>query len=371
MISKIIMKYYSLLNEEKHQRYKSWEHCYKFFRKHKEFLTEEQKDHAALHLAFYLASWGMYRGSSFLLQKDYKVHKYAIDVLLDSKYDLLWDMDLSNYKLHNKYSELLFKLKSELTNSYRKNIKYINGEEKDINITDTLSTKILLGTIGCIPAYDRYFVEGLKFHGFKYRKFNQNSFKELIDFYNLFKDEFNRLKIKTESDGLEYPEMKLIYMYFWQVGYLLDESNKISSNDLEIIKNNSLEFKNELNKKNTPIINEKDVIKNKSYKIPVWKMVKEAVEHMDGEFTKQEIKDYIFETYGEVNEGTIDCQILIASVNRNSRVNWYVNKKERISNGKYDFIYDREDGYLEKYYPDRHGMWEIKRIDGKYCVKKC
>lgn len=31
-------------------------------------------DYLSLQLAFYLASWGMYRGSSFLLQKYYRVH---------------------------------------------------------------------------------------------------------------------------------------------------------------------------------------------------------------------------------------------------------------------------------------------------------
>jgi hypothetical protein len=31
------------------------------------------RDHAALQLGFYLASWGMYGGSSFLLQYDYTV----------------------------------------------------------------------------------------------------------------------------------------------------------------------------------------------------------------------------------------------------------------------------------------------------------
>ena len=31
-------------------------------------------DYLSLQLAFYLASWGMYRGSSFLIQKDYRVH---------------------------------------------------------------------------------------------------------------------------------------------------------------------------------------------------------------------------------------------------------------------------------------------------------
>ena len=49
-------------------------------------------DYLSLQLAFYLASWGMYRGSSFLLQKDYKVHEAVVKELLDSKYNCLFGL---------------------------------------------------------------------------------------------------------------------------------------------------------------------------------------------------------------------------------------------------------------------------------------
>lgn len=38
-----------------------------------------------MHLAFYLASWGMLRGSSFLLQKDYLIHNYFIEEVVMNK----------------------------------------------------------------------------------------------------------------------------------------------------------------------------------------------------------------------------------------------------------------------------------------------
>ena len=50
----------------------SWEHCFRVFRDARTAPSPDY-DYLSLHLAFYLASWGMYRGSSFLLQKDYKV----------------------------------------------------------------------------------------------------------------------------------------------------------------------------------------------------------------------------------------------------------------------------------------------------------
>ena len=52
-------------------RSRSWEHCYRVFRDARTDPSPDY-DYLSLHLAFYLASWGMYRGSSFLLQKDYR-----------------------------------------------------------------------------------------------------------------------------------------------------------------------------------------------------------------------------------------------------------------------------------------------------------
>ena len=42
-------------------RSRSWEHCYRVFRDVRSDPSPDY-DHLSLHLAFYLASWGMYRG---------------------------------------------------------------------------------------------------------------------------------------------------------------------------------------------------------------------------------------------------------------------------------------------------------------------
>jgi hypothetical protein len=42
-------------------------------------------------MAFYLASWGMYRGSSFLLWKDYLIHQEVVDNIIAKKH--LQDID--------------------------------------------------------------------------------------------------------------------------------------------------------------------------------------------------------------------------------------------------------------------------------------
>lgn len=64
-----IRTYFNETIKDSHGRYLSWCHCYNAFKENRSNRDEKTVDYLALHLAFYLASWGMYRGSSFLLQK--------------------------------------------------------------------------------------------------------------------------------------------------------------------------------------------------------------------------------------------------------------------------------------------------------------
>lgn len=93
------IKFYKELKEDKNGRYRSWEYCYKIFNEAHKANNVDDKfiDYLCLNLAFYLASWGMYRGSSFLLQRDYKVHKPIVEELLKEKYNCLWEIKTSDY----------------------------------------------------------------------------------------------------------------------------------------------------------------------------------------------------------------------------------------------------------------------------------
>jgi hypothetical protein len=90
MIQGKIQTYYKGMLGE-HHRYRSWEHCYAYFRKSKIEGALANLDHAAIQLGFYLASWGMYRGSSFLLQHTYTVHKGVIEQLASRRFSVLWE----------------------------------------------------------------------------------------------------------------------------------------------------------------------------------------------------------------------------------------------------------------------------------------
>lgn len=194
--------------------YLSWEHCYNFFS------TDPQDyDLASLHLAFYLASWGMYRGSSFLRQKDYKVHRPIVEELLKPEYKQIRAISLDALDPASSGSgeliSLIMKLVEWVKNCYP---TYIGHERRHINVTDTLATKILMGTLGCIPAYDRYFIEGLKAEGLSFSYLNRKNFAEMVGYCQKHRSTFLAAQQQISHDELNYPIMKVIDMYFWQIG---------------------------------------------------------------------------------------------------------------------------------------------------------
>ena len=68
-------------------------------------------------LMFYLASWGMYRGSSFLLQKDYKIHIPVVEEVLKTKYNILFGVNCENL-FDKEVQSLLQELSQFLTRYY-------------------------------------------------------------------------------------------------------------------------------------------------------------------------------------------------------------------------------------------------------------
>ncbi len=104
-------------------------------------------------------------------------------------------------------------------------------------------------------------------------------------------------------------------------------------------------------------------------KLYVWQMIKEAVENIGGKATYSEIKEYIKDKYGEVNESTINCQIIVCTVNHPSRIHYPENRNPRIANSKYDFLFSTGRGRVELYDPEKHGTWEIRKDEyGKLIV---
>lgn len=170
--AKAISKYLGNTNESNH-RYRSWEHCYIAFNIAWQNRMEGKipdYDLLCLHLSCYLSSWGMLR-NSFLLERDYKTHLGIVKILFeDPEYERLWCFpinqhdDKQNTQILKDYWNTIKQAWGGFTETYAINGKEsANGGKK--YITDTLITKILLGTCACIPATDRFYKTGVRFSG--------------------------------------------------------------------------------------------------------------------------------------------------------------------------------------------------------------
>ena len=198
-------------------RSRSWEHCYRVFRDAR-IDPSPDCDYLSLHLAFYLASWGMYRGSSFLLQKDYKVHTPIVKEILKPEYDCLFGVACADLR-EPEVQERLKNVSDNIANHFGPIRNEVAGRKVASSVSPVLITKILMGTLGCVPAYDRFFEEGARHLGLKEKSYKKNSLLELADIYEAHNDRLEEARRGMRTDDLIYPQMKLLDMGFWQVGF--------------------------------------------------------------------------------------------------------------------------------------------------------
>lgn len=200
------------IHNDCNHRYRSWEYCYRVFSEPCDF-SRERLDYLALHLAWYLGSWGMLR-NSFLQDKDYKIHIPVVEILMDSQWEELRGLSAEKF-VESASVDTVINLVGEINSCYQ---KYAGGIP-----TNTLLTKIVLGTIGCIPAYDRYFVYAVRKTRVASGTFNKRSLFQLGKFYLEHNDEMEALRLLCPSEIISYPPAKVIDMCFF--GYGLKHDN--------------------------------------------------------------------------------------------------------------------------------------------------
>jgi hypothetical protein len=88
------------------ERYTSFDYCFNYFQSFRESGTikdishEKNMQESCLQLGFYLASWGMFRGSSTLLQKSLKIFIPVINLIASTDAEI-WDIDADRYTPDN------------------------------------------------------------------------------------------------------------------------------------------------------------------------------------------------------------------------------------------------------------------------------
>jgi len=142
-------------------RYTSFDYCFNHFQSHREqgripaLAAGSGMQLSCLHLGFYLASWGMYRGSAALLQRSLRQLAPVVEIIADAPQGV-WEADADDYS--DRVCVELLELAGRLRREFPK------------RPTDTLITKTMLGVFGCVPAFDQYVVKGSRL-----RTFNRSS----------------------------------------------------------------------------------------------------------------------------------------------------------------------------------------------------
>jgi hypothetical protein len=153
-------------------RYASFDYCFNYFQSFKEkdcpqkLADCDNIQISCLQLGFYLASWGMFRGSSFLFWSSIRYLMRLIENIANFDKNI-WEIDVDRYSKEN--INLLLDCRSMIISSL--------GAAN--NPTDTLVTKIMLGVFGNAPAFDDNFCKGLKLK----KSLDRHSIGFIAEFY--------------------------------------------------------------------------------------------------------------------------------------------------------------------------------------------
>jgi len=191
-------------------RYTSFDYCFNHFQSHREqglvsALAEgPAMQLSCLHLGFYLASWGMYRGSTSLLQRSLRQLAPVVEAIADSP-EGVWKADADDYS--DAVCTELLEFAERLRRAFRE------------RPTDTLVTKVMLGVFGCVPALDQYVIKGSGL-----RTLNRSSLEWLARFYAANREVIDRNRIATldfdtgKATRRLYSRAKVIDMVFFVEG---------------------------------------------------------------------------------------------------------------------------------------------------------
>lgn len=93
----------------------------------------------------------------------------------------------------------------------------VKAQEARCPVSSTRITKILMETMGCVPAYDRYFIEGIKRQKTATGTYNINSILKLVKFYEDNHGTLEEVRLGLRIGEIQYPQMKLLDMGFWHL----------------------------------------------------------------------------------------------------------------------------------------------------------
>lgn len=173
-----------------HGRERSWDFCYNYFQASP--LPTKEMELSCLQLGYYLASWGMMRGSSYLFRATNARHYREAIETVERYNPQMQDIDAHRYA-EPDVQNLLLDAYAELREAL---------VPADVSAL-TLVTKVMMGVWGVLPSFDTYFIRGFRALGES--KKEQTAFRGVshrsLDLLGYFYSE-HAMEIDAVSDRL-------------------------------------------------------------------------------------------------------------------------------------------------------------------------
>lgn len=197
-----------------YNRPRSWDFCYNHFLDLEQVTADRQA--SSMQLGYYLASWGMLRGSGYLFKKTNARHYLDVLRLVEE-----YDKDVRGITPERfgevKVQELLVSLYNDLA------ARLLPEGGRRI----TLVTKTMMGIWGVFPSLDQYFVNTFKDlakssgHPRVFSRFTANTIDYIGEFYTAHREELDDLAAgyrtvdfyTGEASNHQYPVAKVIDIY--------------------------------------------------------------------------------------------------------------------------------------------------------------
>jgi hypothetical protein len=178
------------------ERASSFDYCFNYFQAFRdrtatsEISAPQYLELSCLHLGYYLASWGMLRGSTVLHTKSYRFFETVVGVIA-AEPPGSWEIDVDDYS--DEGVTALIDTRDRLAEALT--ARSVDGVIR--RPTNTLLTKVMLGVFGSVPAFDTFFLRGFRAVTGARGSFSRRSLRTLGDFYDQQSEAFDAQRIAT------------------------------------------------------------------------------------------------------------------------------------------------------------------------------
>ncbi len=138
----------------------AWYDCQNAFNNNHK-LTPAEIDYREKELFIYLANWGMVARGSFIMKHTWRILKEVVTEISRKEYNGLRKISINknDIETHVKLINTLYERIAVILYQYHEDYTPNDNEDKKkekafLKVSSALITKILLGTTGCIVAYD-------------------------------------------------------------------------------------------------------------------------------------------------------------------------------------------------------------------------